>query len=263
MTDASSASLAAGILWNAFRNRSALDSLPADCRPACRADGYRVQQALLECSGERGWGWKIAATSTAGQQHIGVDGPLAGRLFASHVHPPGSAVSLSGNRMRVAEVEFAFRIGRSLAPDAAARSRDEILSAVEALLPSIEIPDSRFAPFERAGAPQLIADNACAWRFVAGEPAPDAWRGLDLSTWTVEARVGSRYTRQGIGSNVLGDPRDALVWLVNELSAHGITLEAGQVVTTGTCLPPLAIESGDHVVADFGMLGQVDVRFSR
>ncbi|MFP5367000.1 MAG: hypothetical protein ACLGIS_09135, partial [Actinomycetes bacterium] len=42
-------------------------------------------------------------------------------------------------------------------------------------------PDSRFAAFERAGAPQLIADNACAWRFVAGRPAPDSWRDADLA----------------------------------------------------------------------------------
>ena len=263
MTDVPPDSLAAGILWDAFSQHDTLDTLPADCRPASRADGYRVQQALLALSGERGWGWKIAATSTAGQQHIGVDGPLAGRIYASRVDRPGAELSLAGNRMRVAEIEFAFRIGHTLSPGKAPRSRDEVLSAVDALLPSIEVPDSRFAPFERAGAPQLIADNACAWRFVAGNPAPEAWRGLDLSRWTVEARVGSRFSRQGIGSNVLGDPRDALAWLVNELSAHGITLEAGQVVTTGTCLPPLEIEPGDHVVADFGMLGQVDVRFAR
>ena len=64
---------------------------------------------------------------------------------------------------------------------------------------------------------------------------------------------------QGIGANVLGDPRDALAWLVNELSQPELTLAAGQVVTTGTCLVPLAVQSGDHVVADFGAIGTVDV----
>ena len=50
---------------------------------------------------------------------------------------------------------------------------------------------------------------------------------------------------------MLGDPREALVWLVNELSRLNLPLLAGQVVTTGTCLVPLAAEPGNHVVADF------------
>ena len=55
----------------------------------------------------------------------------------------------------------------------------------------------------------------------------------------------------------------ALAWLVNELSCLGITLQAGQVVTTGTCVIPLPIEPGDTLTADFGTLGNVTARFSQ
>ena len=65
----------------------------------------------------------------------------------------------------------------------------------------------------------------------------------------------------GHGKNVLGDPRVALAWLANELRSLGITLRAGEVVTTGTCHPPLPIASGDRIVADFGVLGKVSVGF--
>jgi len=65
----------------------------------------------------------------------------------------------------------------------------------------------------------------------------------------------------GRGKNVLGDPRVALAWLANELSGLGITLRAGEVVTTGTCHPPLPIQSGDRMDADFGVLGRVSVGF--
>ena len=58
---------------------------------------------------------------------------------------------------------------------------------------------------------------------------------------------------------MLGDPREALAWLANELSHLNLTLAAGQVVTTGTCLVPLAVEPGHHFVADFGTFGTVDV----
>ena len=256
------AARAAAELWRAWNEGTPIDALPADCRPATRAEGYAVQSALLALAGGRSAVWKIAATSVAGQQHIGVDGPLAGRVLPGCVDAPGSTVSLAGNRMRLAEVEFAFRFARRLEPRAEPRTQDEVLAAVDALLPSIELPDSRFASVAGAGAAQLIADNACSWRFVQGPPAPDAWRGMDLAALTPRARVGERYARDGLGSNVLGDPRAALAWFVNELSAQGIAIEAGDVVTTGTCMPPLDVRPGERLVADFGPLGSVDVRFA-
>ena len=79
----------------------------------------------------------------------------------------------------------------------------------------------------------------------------------------VRAGDGStRLERSGEGSAVLGDPRGALLWLVNELSALGITLEAGQIVSTGTCMAPMAIAPGDHAEADFGGLGRVAMTFA-
>ena len=60
------------------------------------------------------WGWKIAATSEHGQKHINVDRPLAGRILAERVTSYGDAVHLGANRMRVAELEFAFRIGQDI-----------------------------------------------------------------------------------------------------------------------------------------------------
>ena len=60
---------------------------------------------------------------------------------------------------------------------------------------------------------------------------------------------------------MLGDPRIALTWLANELSQLGVTLRTGQIVTTGTCHPPLPIRSGDVFDADFGSIGRVSVRF--
>ena len=65
----------------------------------------------------------------------------------------------------------------------------------------------------------------------------------------------------GHGKNVLGDPRIALTWLTNELRQLGVTLKAGRVVTTGTCHPPLPIQSGDLFAVDFGPLGKVSVGF--
>jgi len=257
---------AARLLWQHGEDGTVLQALPAALRPSDKAGGHAVQARLPAVTGRAVQGWKIAATSAAGQAHIGVSGPLAGRLLQGRVHDDGALLSLAGNRMRVAEPEFAFRFGRTLPPRAQPYTVDEVMAAVASLHPGLEVPDSRYDDFVNAGEPQLLADNACASHYVLGAAAPDAWRALDLRVHRVDARVlgadgALKLQRQGDGSAVLGDPRVALAWLVNELGTLGQALQAGQFVTTGTCMAPLAVAPGDTVDADAGLLGRVGLRF--
>ena len=253
---------AADLLWQHWQGQRRLDHLPDAMRPATRADGYAVQARLGARSTSPLFGWKIAATSKVGQAHINVDGPLAGRLLRERAYDSGAEVPFGANHMRVAEAEFAFRMARDLAPRPRPYEVAEVLAAVDTLHPAIEIPDSRFNDFTAVGASQLIADNACAHYFVLGRAATADWRAIDLAAHPAKGEIAGRFTRDGLGANVLGDPRVALTWLVNELSGIGATLRAGEVVTTGTCLVPLEIQPSDQIVMDFGVLGRVEARMA-
>ena len=251
---------AADIIWDHWQQGRRMGALPADVRPSTRQEGYAIQARLESRSAHPLFGWKIAATSKAGQAHINVDGPLAGRLLRERVFAPGVVVPLGANHMKVAEAEFAFRMAGDLGPRDAPYTVDEVIAAVATLHPSIEIPDSRFDDFTIVGAPQLIADNACAHYFVEGPAAGAEWRSMDLASHAVTGTVSGKPAVHGRGANVLGDPRVALTWLVNELSSLGLTLHAGELVTTGTCIVPPAIAPGDRFEADFGILGRVETR---
>jgi hypothetical protein len=109
--------------------------------------------------------------------------------------------------MRVAEPEFAFRIGRTLAPRGTPWTVAEVMAAVADLYPAIA--DSRDTDFVAAGAPQLIADNACAQPFVLGPPTHASWRDLELGAYPVRARAGDGPWVLGHGADVLGAPRGA------------------------------------------------------
>ncbi|MEA2794564.1 MAG: hypothetical protein QOI87_1944 [Bradyrhizobium sp.] len=260
MLDKNQIAAASRTLHDHWRAGTKFGGLEAPLLPRDRAEGYAIQAMIEGYSAGNLFGWKIAATSEAGQKHINVDGPMAGRILPETVIADGGTASMAGNEMRVGEPEFAFRMARDLPPRLQPYTVQEVLDAVDTLHPAIEIPDSRFADFVSAGAAQIIADNACAHLFVLGTPTASNWRALDL----VEEKPiimlrGQRYT--GHGKNVLGDPRLALAWLANELRQLGVTLRAGEIVTTGTCHPPLPIQSGDLFEADFGLLGKVSVAF--
>lgn len=254
------AQAAARQLLTAWQAPHQIEALNPSVRPHTRGEGYAVQQALFEATGDKAIGWKIAATSTAGQAHIGVSGPLAGRLLASRCLPDGAAVSMRGNVMHVIEAEFAFCMGADvLAVGDAPLTVQQVMAQVAELHLAIEIPNSRYQDFVTAGEAQLIADFACASHMVLGSAVTTDWRNLDLAAQAVQVSRGSQVVAQGKGSNALGDPRVALTWLANELISHGMCLRQGVVVITGTCVVPVPVEEGQHLAAQFPGLGEVSV----
>ena len=164
--------------------------------------------------------------------------------------------------MRVAEAEFAFRMEQALPARDAAYEMAEVLEAVGSLHPADR--DSRFAlrrlrRRRRAAADRrlrlclLVGRGACRGRCLA-RARPGRARG--------RAFLNGDAAADGIGANVLGDPRIALTWLANELMTYDSGLRAGDWVTTGTCIVPVAIAPGDVVRAEFGVLGDVTVRLA-
>jgi 2-keto-4-pentenoate hydratase len=148
----------------------------------------------------------------------------------------------------------------SLPPRERVYGVQEVLDAVDTVHPAIEVPDSRYDDCARVGAPQLIADCACACWLIVGEAADVDWRPLDLAAHSVETFINNEPAAVGVGSNVLRDPRLALTWLANELRTYGQGLTAGDLVTTGTCITPVAIAPGDNFRVEFGELGSLQVQ---
>ncbi len=136
--------------------------------------------------------------------------------------------------------------------------------AMQALWPTlagIEVPDSRFIDFERAGEAPLIADCACCNDMVLGQPLPPSERLNDLANLAVRAQMSDGRVLEGIGSHVLGDPVQALIWFFDEMSSAGQRIEAGQFLTTGACVTPIPVQPGQTLQADFGWLGAMRVSF--
>ena len=81
----------------------------------------------------------------------------------------------------------------------------------------------------------------------------------ELSGHECSLVINGEERARGDGARALGDPLNVLVWLANHLARRGITLEAGEVVTTGTCTGLEHVYAGDVIVGDFGALGRVEV----
>ena len=241
-----------------------MPELPADARPATPEEAYRVQFNLIHRLrahfGGDEIGYKIACTNEIAQRALHVDHPFFGHLLAATTHPSGARLDPAQFFMRVMEAEFAFHMARDLPPTSTPRTREEVADAIAGVLPGIEIVDSHFDSWTTVGTPSLIADNACHAAWVKGELIKE-WRSIDLAAQPVQLIINGELKDTGSGAAVLGHPLNALHWLSNALNDRGLGLQEGQYITTGVTTDIYLAGPGDHVKADFGIVGEVEVSF--
>jgi 2-keto-4-pentenoate hydratase len=241
------------------------DGLPEDCRPRDLADAYEVQDrhvaGLCAAHDAAPIGYKVGCTNATAQKLLGLSEPFSGVLLDRFARQ--SPASIPGDLcfMRCIEAEFAFRLGGDLPASAAPFDTRVVAEAIAAVLPAIEIVDTRYRSWTTVGALALIADQGSTGLWVAGAERED-WRSFDLPRHTVRLLLNGQPVREGVGGNVLGNPLVSLVWLANDLARRGHGLQAGEVITTGTCIEVYFAAPGDRVCADFGTLGQVEVGFA-
>ena len=237
-----------------------IPGIPDELKPADTRGAYELQRALCEhWAAQLGGfaGYKIACTSEIPQRQLGLIEPFFGRLMNATVYDSPVALDSSQFFMRVIESEFGFQMARDL-PDGN-YTQDDMASAVAGVVPAIEIVDSRYDDWQSVGAHSLIIDNACHGAWVKGTLSPVF---EDLAEHHVRLLVNGAEVTSGKGSAALGHPLKALAWLANTLPQYGLSLKAGDWVTTGVVTGLYYAKPGDHLVADFGSLGELELKWS-
>jgi len=259
--DAAIADAAASMLAAAWRDRDQIDDLADEIRPSNLDEAYDVQRRMIDAISYLPVGWKVGASNENAMKRFGFSEPFYGRLLDGAMHQSPATLAADLFSRRGLETEFAFRLTSDLPAHGAPFDRAAVISAAAELVPAIEIIDSRFTAWPNVSPFSFIADNGTHGCFVLGQPHSD-WSGHDLAAQAARISVNNELINEGHGSDVLGDPVNALVWLANRLPADGQSLKAGDVITTGTAAGVAWCEAGDTAVADFGPFGEVSVSFA-
>lgn len=257
-------SAACEYLWDMrLKKRAPVAALPAEVVPRTLAEGYQVQdllvKKLLDRHGGRTIGYKIACTSELAQKALGVDGPFFGVLLSATSYASGVKLPGADYTVRCAEAEFGFEMAEDV-PAGPTYTSESIKDYIGAAIPSIEIVDHRYHDWQTVGAPSLLADNAIHGFWVAGEPYTK-FCDIDFAKHPTALIVNKNRTFTGSGAAVLGNPLTVVAHLANELPKFGRKLRRGDRITTGVTTDIYLAQPGDHLAADFGPIGRVEMSF--
>lgn len=247
-------------LYRALRERRTVTPLIERYPDLTVDDAYAISLGFLarrQADGERVVGKKIGVTSKAVQDMLGVHQPDFG--FLTDWMEVGEEIDVDGKAMIAprAEAEIAFVLKHSLnGPGVTAA---DVVAATDYIAPCFEIVDSRIRDW-KIGIVDTVADNASCGVFVVGAAKADP-RGLDLPGLYVTVTKNGAALSEGYGSAVQGDPAQAVAWLANTLGAYGVTLDAGDVILSGSLVPLEPAAKGDVFEMTLHGVGSCTARF--
>jgi 2-keto-4-pentenoate hydratase len=250
---------AAAALLAARRSGVRLRSLPAALIPRDEAEAYAIQRAQFSALGLSVGGWKSTLLDAATGTFAAI---ATSALLASPAELTPERAPSAGSRAFGIEPEIAFRMAHTLSalPAAPAQRRAAVIEAIGSAHAAIELLVSRFVDSEAVTPLERLADLILNEGLVLGPPC-SAWRQVDLKQLPLQVTVGGAVMFCGRGGHPLNDPLVPLVWLAGALLEHGLVLEAGQVVTTGSCNGLRQVAAGASASADFGALGAAHIQF--
>ncbi|RID99823.1 2-oxopent-4-enoate hydratase [Simplicispira hankyongi] len=247
-------------LYQALQSRQAVVPL-TDREPHITIeDAYAIQQRMMARrlqAGERVVGKKIGVTSAAVMNMLGVYQPDFGWLTDAMVYNEGEAIAASTLIQPKAEGEIAFVLKKTLKGPGVTAA--DVLAATEGVMACFEIVDSRIQGW-KIKIQDTVADNASCGVFVLGDRLVDP-RDVDLVTCGMVLEKNGEIVATGAGAAALGHPANAVAWLANTLGAHGIALEAGEVVLSGSLAIMVPVVAGDNLRVTIGGIGGCSVRF--
>ena len=237
---------------------------PADLSPETEAEGYAIQDALhdiLERAGHgQPIGHKIGCTTPVMQAFLKIDHPCSGEVFDSTVFQESVELPLSEFHRIGVECEIAARLGTDLPGNLSSYTRDSVGDAVSALMGAIELVDDRYEDYAVLSAPILIGDDFFNAGVVLGDEQT-AWRELDLAAIRGTLMIDGVEHASGFGSDILGDPLEALAWLANHRVQMRKPLRAGTFVMLGSVVQTVFFDAPARVSVELTGLSQAEVRF--
>lgn len=200
--------------------------------------------------GERAIGWKLGFGAPASLERFGLSAPLLGFLTDAGVHHPGSTVSCAGWAAPVAEPEIAAYLDADVEPGNAAAAIGALGAAIE--LADIDPPSDDIE--------EMLAGNIYHRGVVLGTPDRTRAGGARGGLHAMVIQDGDEVGDTGDLEALTGDLIDILEHAAALLGAAGIRLSAGDVVITGSVVPPVRVRPGQEIVFELAPLEPISVR---
>lgn len=212
-------------------------------------------------------GYKAGLTHAATQKRFDTDRPVWGKLYENMMLANGATVPAQFAARPVFESDLLVRVSSERINQA--RTPEDVLAAIDQVLPFIELPDGVVEdPLTLNGA-GVAAINVGARLGVVGEPIATPAGATERRALLLALRDMSVMVSDGSGTAlnvaqgraILGHPLNAVVWLAQALAEEGLAMKPGDLISLGAFSPQMPPQPGQQIrVTYIGLPGAMPVQ---
>ncbi|HLU53580.1 MAG TPA: fumarylacetoacetate hydrolase family protein [Acidimicrobiia bacterium] len=196
------------------------------------------RRAAELADGRRPIGWKAGFGAPATLEKFRLDGPLVGYMTEASLVANGATVDISGWRNPVAEPEMAVWIGADIPADP---TEHDVRRAIAALAPAIELADVYPPPED---VEEALAGNVFHRGVILGDRDERRAGGHVEDLTATVSRDGENVAVPNDLESITGRIPDVVAHLARLAAAAREPIRAGDVIITGSIVPPLALAPG-------------------
>jgi len=223
-------------------------------------EAYEVQLQSYRTrikNGDQVVGRKVGLSAKKMQEMFNVNEPVFGHIFASMMVPEGVPIPKSRLCKGVLEGEMAFVLKNDLKGPV---TMAKVMASIAGVIPAFEIADTRCKEKPKK-AQDIIADGSGgAMVMLGGQFTPID--GIDLRQVGVILEKNGEVIATAAGVNVLGNPVQPIVELVNKMAQYDIGLSTGEFIISGTPHPAASPQAGECYRVTFDHFGYVSIQFT-
>jgi 2-keto-4-pentenoate hydratase len=215
---------------------------------------YMVQKAYVKqrLTKDSIAGFKAGLTAEVSWKRFGLNGPVAGVLFAAGKRKANSIIDKTAFKTLMMEIEIGFVIGKSISHPL--KDTAELKDHTWEVVPVIELPELGFTDMQKLKGPDIIAANIGSAQFIMGEK--QKINNLDLNALQVTLKRNGEVINRGKGTDTLAGQWKAALWLVNAMVKQGWEIEPGHIIITGALGRMVPGKPGNYI-ANYGSLGTI------
>ena len=256
----------AKFLFKHRQNKLSISDLPNLLTPQNDNDAYLIQEELkllyLNLKDNVTIGKKVGCTSLEGQKQLDISEPFYGNLFSRFYEIEPNNISSKKFSKPFIEPEIALRIKEDIDISQAPFSLKDIDDLFDGFVCSLEFVDFRFNKnIIDIGAYNLIATNGASEFWIRNSEI-FSMNKINFQDHEINISLNDQIVGQGNVNNVMDNPLNSGLWLVNKIAQKGETLLKGQFISTGTCTKAHELSPNTKVSADFGLLGKIDFNYN-
>lgn len=219
-------------IYQAALKKDAIEPLTIE-RDITVEDAYRIQavyNSLMQKTYGKPVGYKVAYASKASQQKWNIDAPTFGTFFAKQRVENGGTVKAEDFILFHNETEIAFIIAKDIKTPI--KTIDELMPYLKSIHVGLDVPDNRFDRSKGSiKVADVIAMSCGTHTYVLGDGVDP--KHVDFKKMQLSLEHNERTVYAGVASNVMGDPREAVLILARHLQLQGYCLKTGDVVLSG------------------------------